>query len=264
MSCDPVDTEAPGHATALALARASQYDTVFTLGGDGTAMEVLTALADRGPPLGILAAGTGNVLARAFGIPLPVGRAVRALLDGREARIDLGRLQDGRHFAVGVGVGLDEAIIAGASQRLKQHVGLLAYVWSGTKAALRLRHFQVRLTVDGASYERQAAFALIANLGAVPFLGGTIRLGRGISYDDGVLHACIFSPAGVWDALRLFARFLLGSLPAEPTAFYVAGRHFRLETEPRLRAQADGELLDLTPLEITVRPLAGRLLIPAG
>lgn len=263
VACDAIVTEAPGHATALTREHAPQYDAVFTLGGDGTAMEVITALADRGPPVGILPGGTGNILVRALGIPMRLSRAIPALLSGTEARIDLGRMQDGRHFAIGLGVGLDEAMIAGASPLMKKRIGLLAYVWSATKATARLQRFQVRLTVDGNVYEREAAFVLIANLGAIPVFGGVIRFGDGILHDDGVLHACIYSPKNFLSAVRIFARIMGGNVNADPAAFYVSGREFRLETHPPRRAQADGELLDMTPIEITVRPRAARLLIPA-
>ena len=260
--CDVLTTDGPGHATELAREHASRYDFVFTLGGDGTAMEVVTALAERGPPIGILPGGTGNVLVRALGIPLQVANAVHALLNGREARIDLGRFQDGRHFAIGLGVGLDATMIAGASPLMKKRVGVLAYIWSATKAALRLQHFHVRLTVDGQVYERRAAFVMIANLGSVQLFGRVIHFGQGILYDDGVLHAVIYSPANIWGAIRIFVRILFGRVHEDPATFYVSGREFRLETIPPRQAQADGELLELTPIDITVRPQAARILIP--
>ncbi len=261
VECDVLVTEAAGHATELARMQARQYDAVFTLGGDGTAMEVITALVDGGPPVGVLPGGTGNVLVRSFGIPLRVGRAVLALLHGDEAYIDLGRLQDGRHFAIGVGVGLDEAMIAGASPMMKNRVGIWAYVWSAARAMMKLDRFQVKLTVDGTVYEREVASLLIANLGAV--LGGLVQLGDGIMHDDGLLHACLFSPRNRRDAVRIFRRMLSGTAHLDPCVFYVAGKEFRLETTPPRRAQADGELLDLTPFQISVRPRAARLLIPA-
>jgi diacylglycerol kinase family enzyme len=225
-------------------------------------MEVITALADVGPPIGILPAGTANVLVRALGIPLRVAPAVHALLNGREAHIDLGRLQSGRHFAIGLGVGIDATMIAGASPLMKKRVGAVAYVWSAAKAALRLEHFQVRLTVDGKVYERRAAFVLIANLGSVPLFGRLIRFGDGILHDDGVLHACVFSPANFLGAVRIFVRLLLGNLKADPATLYVSGREFRLETVPPRQAQADGELLEMTPVDVTVRPQAARVLVP--
>jgi diacylglycerol kinase (ATP) len=260
--CDVLTTDAPGHATALAREHASRYDFVFTLGGDGTAMEVITALAEVGPPIGVLPGGTGNVLVRALGIPLHVAKAVHALLNGQEAKIDLGRLQDGRHFAIGLGVGFDATMIAGASPLMKKRAGVFAYLWSAARAALRLESFQVRLTVDGAVHERRAAFVLIANLGSISLLGRVIRFGDGILHDDGVLHACIFSPSGFWSAVRIFVSILRGRVQDDPSTFYVSGREFRLETVPPRQAQADGELLEMTPIEITVRPHAARLLIP--
>src|SRR3954469_2072632 len=220
-------TEAPGHATELARQHAGDADVVFTLGGDGTAMEVITALADGGPPVGVLPGGTGNILARSLGTPLRVANAARALMHGEEARLDLGRLGDGRHFVIGVGVGLDEAMIAGASPLMKKRVGFWAYVWSATKAAMHLETFDVRLTVDGTVYERRASSVLIANLGSV--LGGRISFGDNILYDDGLLHACVYSPSNLWDALRVFARMLRGTVQSDPCAFYVSGKEFRLE-----------------------------------
>ena len=260
--CEVIFTEAAGHATEIARERGSKADAVFTLGGDGTAMEVITALADQpdGPPVGILPGGTGNILVRSLGIPFGIARAVHALLAGQEARIDLGRTQDGRHFAIGLGVGIDEAMIAGASPLMKKRLGVLAYVWSATKAALHPETFHVRLTVDDVVYEREAAFVMLANLGTVPLFGAVARFGDGILYDDGLLHACIYSPKSVGDSVRIFTNIMRGR--TDPAAFYIPGTRFRLETTPPRRAQADGELLDVTPIEVTVRPHAARLLIP--
>lgn len=260
VACERAVTERPGHATEIARDRASAFDLVFTLGGDGTAMEVITALAGTGPPVAILPGGTGNILVRSFGIPLRVARAVPVLLAGEEAHIDLGRLGDGRHFAIGVGVGLDEAMIAGATRVMKKRVGLWAYVMSATRAFSRLDRFRVRVTVDGTLHEREVVSLLVANLGA--FLGGMMQLGTGIVHDDGLLHACLYSPRTRLEALRIFTRMLRGTAHLDPCTLIVPGKTFVVEAIPPRRAQADGELLDMTPIEITVQPRAARLIIP--
>ena len=151
VDCDLMLTEAPGHAAVLAKAHAHKYDAVFTLGGDGTVMEVLGALAHQGPPIGILAGGTANVVARTLRIPLNPARAVPLLLRGDEASMDLGRLGDGRRFAIGVGVGLDATMISEAPPRLKKRFGFMAYVIGGYKAVLRNQKFSLRLTIDTGS-----------------------------------------------------------------------------------------------------------------
>jgi diacylglycerol kinase (ATP) len=253
-------TEAPGHAAIIAETHAHKYHAVFTLGGDGTVMEVLSALAHQGPPVGVLAGGTANVVARTLRIPLNPARAVPLLLAGDHATMDLGRLGDGRRFAIGVGVGLDATMIAEAPHRLKKRFGFMAYVLGGYKAVLRNQKFDLRLTVDGVVHERKASAILVANFGAV--LNDLVAFGDGIVHDDGLLNACVFSPDSLWDALRILWRMLRKDFRADPCLFYQSGREFRIETTPPMIAQADGELLPDTPLSVSVDPLAGCLLIP--
>jgi len=261
VACDAMPTEAPGHAAVLAKTHAHKYHAVFTLGGDGTVMEVLSVLAHQGPPLGVLAGGTGNVVARTLGIPLNPSRAVPLLLNGDEATVDLGRLGDGRRFAIGVGVGLDATMISEAPARLKRRFGFMAYVIGGYKAVLRNRKFQLKLTVDGAVFQQTASAILVANFGAV--LNDLVSFGDGILYDDGLLNACVFSPNNLWDALRILWRMVRKDFRADPCLFYKSGREFRIETTPEMPAQADGELLlPGTPISVSVDPLAGCLLIP--
>lgn len=260
VDCEVMLTEAPGHAGVLARNHAHKYDAVFTLGGDGTVMEVLSALAHQGPPVGVLAGGTANVVARTLRIPLNPNRAVPLLLNGDEAILDLGRLGDGRRFAIGVGVGLDATMISEAPARVKKRFGFMAYVIGGYKAVLRNQKFALRLTVDGIAYDRPASAILIANFGAV--LNNLVTFGDGIAHDDGLLNACVFSPANLWDSLRILWRMIRKDFSADPCLFYKSGREFRVETFPEMPAQADGELLPPTPLSVSVDPLAGCLLIP--
>jgi YegS/Rv2252/BmrU family lipid kinase len=260
VTCDVMATEAPGHASILAKTHAHKYDAVFTLGGDGTVMEVLSALAHQGPPVGVLAGGTANVVARTLRIPLNPARAVPLLLGGDEATMDLGRLGDGRRFAIGVGVGLDATMISEAPDRLKKRFGFMAYVIGGYKAVLRNQKFALRLTVDGVLYERTASAVLVANFGAV--LNDLVAFGDGIVHDDGLLNACVFSPDSLWDALRILLKMLRKDFSPDPCLFYRSGREFRVETTPEMPAQADGELLAGTPVSVSVDPLAGCLLIP--
>jgi YegS/Rv2252/BmrU family lipid kinase len=260
VDCDLMSTQGPGHATTIAKTHAHKYDAVFTLGGDGTVMEVLTALAHQGPPVGVLAGGTANVVARTLGIPLNPARAIPLLLHGEEATMDLGRLGDGRRFAIGVGVGLDATMMSEAPARLKKRFGFMAYIIGGYRAVIRNQTFQLRLTVDGIVYDRSASAVLVANFGAV--LNNLVAFGDGIVRDDGLLNACVFSPDNLRDSLRLLWRMVRKDFSSDPCLFYKAGRDFRIETIPRMPAQADGEILPDTPLSVSVDPLAGCLLIP--
>ena len=255
-------TEAPGHAARIAETESAGYDAVFSLGGDGTAMEVIAALAGTGIPVGVLAGGTGNVIARSLGIPIALKRAVPMLLHGRDAMIDLGRLDDGRRFAIGIGVGIDAIMIAETPAALKRRLGVLAYVIVGVRSVLRFEHFDVRLTVDGQVLATRASAVLIANFGTL--LNDLIVLGSGIEHDDGLLNACVFSPRSFGDFVRITWRLMTRNFSPDPCLHYAAGREFLLETTPSRQTQADGELWGTTPVHVTVEPRVARLLLPSS
>lgn len=260
VAVDTMVTESPGHGAQLAAAHGPAYDAVFTLGGDGTAIEVIGALAHIGPPVGILPGGTANVVARTLGTPAGVSKAVRALLAGDEARIDLGLLQTGHRFAIGMGVGLDATMIANAPGPLKRRIGFFAYVIGALKAFARLEKFTLTLTVDGETRVMRASAVLVANFGAV--VSDLIAFGDGIQRDDGVLNACVYSPRNVVDALRILYKMTRKKFTPDPAIYYRSGTTFIIETDPPHMGQADGELIGTGPFTITVEPLAARVIVP--
>ncbi|MEP6508909.1 MAG: diacylglycerol kinase family protein, partial [Gemmatimonadales bacterium] len=240
VTLDVMTTKAPGHAAELAAKHGSEYDAVFTLGGDGTAIEVVGALSHSGPPVGVLPGGTGNVVARTLGTSGNVRKAVSSLLAGEEARIDLGLLSTGHRFMIGMGVGLDATMIAFAPGPLKRRIGFFAYVIAAARAFARLEKFVVRLTVDGTLIEERASAVLIANFGAV--MNDLLAFGDGIRRDDGLLNACIYSPGNRVDAIRILWRMTRKNFGPDPCIRYVSGSVFRVETTPTRLGQADGEL----------------------
>jgi diacylglycerol kinase family enzyme len=280
--CVVVRTERAGHAAELARAAfddapggvpaaAAPPDAVFTLGGDGTAMEVVGALAGRGIPVGLLPAGTGNLVARTLGIPLQPAHAVRALLAGRPARVDLGLVESAgaapRHFAFAAGIGVDATMIERTPARWKRRVGVLAYALAAARAVVAGERFAVTVEVERADGSVEtlahdaASAVMIVNFGAV--LGDLFRFGPGIRHDDGVLDCCLFTPRGFGDAARAMWRLVRKDFRDDPALRYRAGVAFTVRVAPARRVQADGELLGATPIRVRVLPDAATLLVPA-
>jgi YegS/Rv2252/BmrU family lipid kinase len=243
---------------------ASQHqgsEPVYTLGGDGTVMEAVGALIGRDVPVGILPGGTGNQLARHFRIPLSVRRAVRALRGARVVPLDLGRLVDGPHFALTAGLGLDAALIAGATPASKRRFGVLAYVWSGANAVRVQKPFNVRVEADGQVFEREASLAMIANVGAL--LDGHFALGPGVTPDDGLLDLAIFSPRGALDGAHHAWRMVRRDFRADARMLFLRASHISVSAPDGVLAQADGELLKHSRIDATVVPGGARFLAPA-
>lgn len=252
-------TTAAGHAAEIAAAEAGDGD-VFVLGGDGTVMEVVGALVGRGNAVGVLPGGTGNQLARHLGIPLSVSRAVAALVRARCVTLDLGRLADGRYFALTAGIGLDAEMIARTSTASKRRFGVGAYMAGAARALPNMKSFTVRLTVDGKSFERSASLAMIANVGAI--MDGRFGLGPDVTPDDGWLDLCVLSPKGVADGLRLAWKMARRDFRPDPQMLFVRAKVVRIEGITGVPAQADGELLASPILEASVVPKAARFLAP--
>lgn len=253
-------TEDAGSAARLATAVPASARAVFVLGGDGTVMEVLGALAHTGRPVGILPGGTGNLVARAIGVPSHAGRAAARLLRGRAARFDLGLLAGGRRFAFSASVGVDARMIAETPAGAKRALGVGAYAATAVRAALQCRRFALRAEVDGTAQEGYAADVMVANLGRV--LGGLLVLGPDIRGDDGCLDLCVFSPGHAREAMAVAWRLVRRRFTGSGALGYRRGRAFRITCDPPQLVQADGEVIGSTPFEACVEPGAATLLVP--
>jgi diacylglycerol kinase family enzyme len=221
---DVRSTRGRGHATDLAAdAVAHGAGTVVVLGGDGTANEVLQALAHTPVALGLVPGGGANVLARALGLPAdPVGatsRLLRALRTGARRRIGLGRA-DERLFAFSAGMGFDAAVVARVEHdpARKQLLRQLAFVGSALGELRTRRHSDApplrALLPDG--HERAADIALVANTSPYTFLGS-----RPLTAHPGAAFELGLDLLTIEDAtLPRLATVLAGALSG--------GRHVRL------------------------------------
>jgi diacylglycerol kinase family enzyme/membrane-associated phospholipid phosphatase len=190
---------------------AAGADVVAVAGGDGTVRVVCSEMAGTGVPVGVIPAGTGNLLARNLNIPLLRDLAVDTVLRGQDRAIDVVRISGDSlgttRFVVMAGLGLDAAIMAGAPDALKARIGWPAYIVAGARH-LRYPAVRVEITIDGASpVRRRARTVLIGNVG---FLQAGIPLLPDARIDDGVLDVVVIAPQGLFRwvplALRVMAR----------------------------------------------------------
>lgn len=255
-------TTKTGDASRFAAERAADADAIFTLGGDGTVMEVLHTLRMTGVPVGILPAGTGNLMARALGIPFDIARAVKLLARGNTRVFDLGRIHSDppRTFAFAAGVGIDATMVERTTAYAKRRLGVLAYVLAAGAAALRHDRFRVRLVTQLGVIERDAVLTLVANFGSV--LNGRFALGPGITPDDGELDVCVYTPRSSWDAVRMVWRIVRQDYSADGRMYFARVREIVIECDPPRILQADGEIIGLSPVRITVDAGAATLLVP--
>lgn len=156
---------------------------VFAAGGDGTVRAVAAGMAHSGVPMGILPAGTGNLLARNLKLPLDLKNALEVAIAGVDKPIDIAWMHTERvvvpaelpaeggllakagasevrslpkgvdeprpdefAYLVIAGVGFDGETMANTSPRLKKAVGWSAYVFTSFKS-LQIERMKATITV---------------------------------------------------------------------------------------------------------------------
>jgi len=260
-----VETEGPGHATALARAAAQQgYAAVCAVGGDGTLAETATALAGTGLPLAIVPRGTANQLAANLAIPRDVETAVGLVLNGRVVQVDVGTVGD-RIFALAAGAGFDAAVMARATTELKERWGFGAYIYAMLKEAALIPRAHYRIVADGQELHVEAMSVLVANVGAIfaafPPMRMPVTPTPEKALSDGLFDIVIMEPASAprfaGTLLRLAFRGFGGQ-----GLLHLQAREVRIDADPVAPYEVDGDFVGHTPLVASVLPGALRVLVP--
>jgi diacylglycerol kinase (ATP) len=256
-----------GPETAGALARkaiAAGAELILAAGGDGTINEVAEGMVHSQVPLGILPAGTANVLAMEIGLGGRIERVARRLAECRPVRISVGRLcySNGssrtRHFLLMAGVGLDAHIVYHIDVALKARIGKLAYWLAGFRVLGRqLSEFLVE--VDGG--QRKCSFALVSR---VRNYGGDLEIACSTSLFDNRFEIVLFEGRSSFRYLKYLAGVAFHRVSGLRGVSVLRACEAKLSAplDRRIYIQIDGEFAGHLPGAIELVPDALTLLIP--
>ncbi len=253
--------EDPGTGQAHA-ASVGGADLVIVCGGDGTVREVCAELAGTGIPVGIIPAGTGNLLARNLDVPLYIRSAIDVALNGQDRAIDMvevsgdGGLAD-THFMVMAGMGFDAAIMEGVNEEIKKKVGWLAYVLSALKS-LMFPAVRLEISVDDGPFTRHRARTVV--VGNVGFLQAGMPLLPDAAIDDGVLDVVMLHPKRFLSWLPIVWRVLAKRSHTDETLDRMTGRKVVIRAATDTPRQLDGDSIGLGK-ELVMECVHGRLLV---
>lgn len=261
-------TDAPGHGAHLAADAARHgFDTVIAAGGDGTITEVVDGLASLAEPprLALIPLGTGNDLARTLGVPLDVKAAVATLLEERERRIDVVAVEadDGaRTCSINVSAGGFSGEVSEAmTPESKKLLGPLAYLWSAMKVFPELAPYKTRITWDDGEVETlEALNIVVANARTI---GGGRAVAPRANPEDGLLDVVIVRFGTTLDLAKVAARIIAGDYLADDLVSLRRAASLRIESDPPMPWNADGELISRAAISFRVRPRALRVLVGA-
>ena len=277
-------TQGPGDATAIARRFAHTADIIVAVGGDGTINEVVNGLdagvggvggasldagvggvggasLDAGcrATLGIVPAGTVNVLALELGIPFQVERACEVIAEGKTRPLDLG-IANGRRFTLMVGAGVDALTVRNIDLRAKKRFKELAFVHTGLKSGLGMPPPAFLVRAGGQEY--RATFFVAGNS---RYYAAHISVTPTADSTDGLLDLLIFTGT-TRSSLAVFWLEVPGGLHVH-NAHVTCVRTERAELLPigddsTVWFQTDGELAGRLPATVEIDAHALEVLVP--
>ena len=251
-------TEEDAGKAMVKQAVAEGVDRVIGAGGDGTIRVIADGLAETGIPLGIIPAGTGNLLARNLGLPMPGEEALPVALSERTRPIDLIRIsvddRPAEHFAVMAGTGVDAMIMDETNPKLKKTIGSAAYFVAAGKALGRLP-LRASIQVDQRRpLKRKAMLVLVGNVGE---LQAGIQLLPNALPDDGFLDVFVASPRTPVDWIRVLVRLLTRRRDQKDAMDVLRGKQVTVRLDHEDNYQLDGDKVGACrTLRAEVRPHA--------
>ena len=261
-------------------AAAGQADVILLFGGDGTIHRHLSQLVRLGLPVLIVPAGSGNDFARALGLrrvrdSLTAWRRFRDRRDNVRA-VDLGVIsptgvgespsphEPEHYFCAVTGVGLDSEVARlanGLPRWLRGHGG---YAISLVPTIFRFSPLPMKILVSDESgwKTRSDQPTILAAFANSSTYGGGMKIAPRAKVDDGQLDVCVVGSIDPFKLFCMFPTIYFGRhLSIREVAYFQATR-LRVETDTPLDVYADGEYICQTPIEVSIAPLAMKVLTP--
>jgi YegS/Rv2252/BmrU family lipid kinase len=268
-------TRARGDAEEWARQAVGQgIDLVIGSGGDGTLNEIVNGLAKSETAMGILPAGTANVVACELRIPRHPVAGAKVILEGKRERIHLGHAQykpipnepappgagewRERYFLFGAGLGFDAYICHHLSASLKRWTRKGTYLIYGLRHWLRYQAPEIRVSLDGGP-EHVCSMAMFSNARAY---AGDFWLAPHASLKKPFLDVNMFLGRGRLDLLRYVWGIFRGTHTTYPDVKYLSATRAEVRAERFAYLHLDGDTVGTSPARVRIEPDALTILAP--
>lgn len=246
--------------------------SLIVAGGDGTIRQAAPFAVRHGTPIYQFPFGTENLFAREFGMNRRMDTLLRAL-DHEPKAVDVG-VVNGEMFLMMVSVGLDAEVIHDLMARRQGAISHLHYIRPIIHHWMQWKPVEMRITIDGGAVELTGpGMVVVANARQYAFRFDPAPLA---SMTDGLLDVVYFEIRSRMSLAMIAAMSRLRRHLRSRTVFHGTGRHVQIECAAPQRYQIDGDAAlraacdqgaspreaCMTPLDITLRPGALRVLVP--
>lgn len=228
-------------------------------GGDGTVATVATLAYRLNMPLGVIASGTANLLARDLGLPLQAEAALNLLFRKPRSRmIDLVAIEK-RVYLCHISVGTYSWISCETPAPAKKRFGRLAYVWNALRLLSLKKLWTFHMDIDGVAIRRRASTLMITNTSMMG--AGAMRWHQKAAIDDGIVEICVIRARSLQHYLGLLLSYIRRS--PHPTLQEVVHvqKYATIKASSPLPVMGDGERITDGGFRFDVHPRALQVLV---
>jgi YegS/Rv2252/BmrU family lipid kinase len=256
-----VYTQYPGHARELAAQAVAQgISTICVAGGDGSVHEAASSIMKSNSQLAIIPTGSGNGIARHYGIPLQPEKALDLLVGGKTQATDVGHINQFPFFGF-AGVGFD-AHIAHEFAKIGKR-GFKGYFQAVSREFWKYKPATISLNHEKGK-EDVAPFVLTFT--NVSQYGNGFRIDAQANPCDGLLAACMIDQVNWMNFPIMALQARRGKLSKNVRFRRIEGAHFEIPLLENPRIHVDGEpvTLDSKSVKISISAGALQILVPKG
>jgi len=250
-------TSAPQHAIEIARTQVNEgYKIICSVGGDGTANEVLNGILKAEKP-GIFAAipvGTGDDIPTVFGIPEgDIEAAVECLVKGQNKTFDVGYCETAdRYFAGVASMGFD-AEVADRTNKGSKRFGTRSYQIALAQTLVKFNPYDLIIQIDeDQTIEGQRMLLAIGN---GKRYGGGMHICPGAEVTDGKFTATTLQKMGRITLVRFFPTVYDGNHLTHESVETFEGEVIHVDSpKKKCLYQVDGEIMGYLPETFATKP----------
>lgn len=260
---DVTATNGKLHAQQLAFQSCKEgYDTIITVGGDGTINEVVNGIMESTAPcsLAIYPAGTVNDFGSYMKIPKNIEEFIHMLVNNKSVKVDVG-VANNRYFLNVAAAGLLTDVPYRVSSEFKTVLGRFAYYIEGIKEFPRqiFKPIKIEIKIGEKREEKDILFLLLANS---PTVGGFKYIAPQAKINDGLFDLLLVEKSQFIDVATIFFGALKGSHIYHPNLKYIQVNEFTVDCKENVRLDLDGELGGEFPMHFSVEKEALSVIVP--
>lgn len=261
-----VFTDAPNHAVKLSRKYIDAgFRKIIVVGGDGTLNEVINGIfmQHRYAPdeiiIGMIPVGTGNDWGRSFNIPNTYKGAIDVIARGKTFRQDVGKViythqekPRTRYFINMAGLGFD-ALVAKKTNKQKAEGkgGPLSYLVNLFTSLIAYKPVVTNILIDNKPVNEHIFSMSVA---ICQYNGGGMKQAPDAVPDDGLFDVTMITRVTRMTVLKNLTKLYDGSFVKLSQVKQFRGQIVKIESNPVLFLETDGESLGHTPMTFEIMP----------